>query len=111
MATTIDPDTTFHLWRRYNTAPYRRFAMTVTRADTEAGYMVLDHDPAIADPGFLARFEAHMEQPLTAVRTGYVERGVAVTDMTDDVPPGTALHYQNTIRAVSAWAALMPKGR
>jgi|10_taG_2_1085330.scaffolds.fasta_scaffold26434_2 hypothetical protein len=108
---TIDPDTTFHLWRRYNTAPYRRFALTVTRANTEAGYRMLDHDPIVADPGFLARFEAHMEKPFKSVRTGYVEGGVAVTDMIDDVPPGTDLHYQNAIRAVSAWAALMPKGR
>ena len=55
--------TEYHLWRRYPTKPFRRFACTLKPADTDAGYEVVDHDPGVADVGFLHVVADHMRRP------------------------------------------------
>ena len=103
------PTTRFHLHRRFNMAPFRRFAFTVEYDNTaSSGYKIVDHDPIVADAAYLAKFDTHMGKPQHAVASGGIYRGVAYTDL-EDLPPGSINHYTTAVRNFGA--AVMPHGR
>lgn len=59
------PDTVFHLWRRFDTKPWYRFACTIEQAhDRPAGFTVKASDPIVADTAFIARLDAHFRGPV-----------------------------------------------
>lgn len=91
-------ETRFHLWRRYNAPPYRRFALTVERSKAPEGYTVIDHDPRVADAAFLSKFGGFMRSPMDDCFTGYIAKGVAVTEAIPVAQPGTIEHYGNAVR-------------
>ena len=96
-------ETRFHLHRRFNDKPYCRYAMTVERAATEAGYKIVDHDPKVADAPYLSKFAGHMRSPMENVRDGgYVTSGrdTECQGMLPVVSTGSLLHYENAIRCV-----------
>ena len=106
-------ETRFHLWRRFNVQPYRRFAMTVERAATDEGYEIVDHDPKVADSPYLAKFSGHMRAPMENVRDGgYASAGREgeYQEMIPLVQAGSLLHYENAIRCVPD-TAVMASGR
>jgi len=103
-----DDNREWNLWRRFNTAPYRRWAMTVEPADTESGYRIVDFDPSIADSSYLAQFDSHMAKPAQLISGGLMD-GVWMTTM-EMVQPGQEGHFQTVIRSVPG-TANMPEGR
>lgn len=101
--------TTFHVHRRYNMKPLRRYAFTVEFDVTaDAGYKIVEHDPIVADVSYLAKFDSHMAQPARDCRSGAVYKGVEAT-FVSDYAPGSLGHFTNAVRSFGA--ALMPTGR
>ena len=104
-----DPETTFHLHRRYNMRPFRRFAITVTfDPKNPLGYRVIDHDSTVADVPFMTAFVAHMKKP-QKVWSGDIEHGIAYTTH-EPAQPGTKDFYKTAIRNVPQ-TAVMPYAR
>ena len=100
----------FHVHRRYNARPFRRFAFTVDfDAASEDGYKIVDFDPNVADAYFLGQFANHMAQPQRDVVSGGHENGVWYTT-TEDYESGTLEHYTTAVRNMPG-AAIMAKGR
>jgi len=100
--------TRFYLWRRYNTAPFRRYAMTVERSLNDDGYKITDHDPKIADAPFLANFATQLATPQKDVHSGNVVGDLAYTRIADE-PVGTLRHYHAAINRLYG-VAKMNKG-
>lgn len=87
--------TEYHLWRRYPTKPFRRFACTIKPASTPGGYEVTDYDPAVADAGFLHTMADHLRQP----RQDTV-RGESGDLQIRHCRAGTTDHFNAAIRTV-----------
>ena len=104
----VGVSTRFYLWRRFNTPPFRRYALTVERSMTPDGYKIVDHDPKIADASFLANFALQLSTPQKDVRSGNVVGGQAYTRITDE-PVGTLRHYHAAINRLKG-VAKMNKG-
>ncbi len=85
----------FHLWRRYPTAPYRRWACTVEPADTDAGFKIVDSDRVVADAGFLHTLSDHMGRPRPCAERTEDEAMVYVM-----VEPGSDSYFAEAIRSV-----------
>tara|TARA_R110002020_G_scaffold194133_13_gene394762 strand:+ start:75 stop:428 length:354 start_codon:yes stop_codon:yes gene_type:complete len=105
-------ETRTHIWRRYNTAPFARFAISVERSKAAEGYTIVDHDERVADAAFLAKFAGFMRAPLEYCRTGYVDTAakVAVTEIVPIEQPGTLLHFESAVRRFPD-CAIKPHGR
>jgi hypothetical protein len=91
--------TTFHLWRKYQAAPYYRWACEVA-PDAEApdGYRVLRSDPIVADSAFFHRLAA----ALTAeheVLTMKADAG-KVVHSAERVRPGSEDYFDHAVRKV-----------
>ncbi len=98
----------FHLWRKYETAPYRRWACTVQQADTPDGFRVTDLDPSVAD----VRFLHSMQATLTArhpVR-GSFQEGATVLETLDYAGSEHEAHFGTAIRLIPD-AVIRGKGR
>jgi len=108
----IDNGTTtlFHIYRMYNMRPLRRFAFSVEYDSTAtSGYKVIDFDPIVATPGYLAKFDQHMAAPQRGVTNGSVlSNGLAETTF-EDAASGTLSHYTTAVRNFPA--TRMPHGR
>ena len=101
--------TRFHLHRRFDFAPYRRYAFTVEFSEeADEGYVIVDHDPIVANPPYLAKFAEFMQTPMMGVRNGGIYPGVAFTDISDEAP-GSIAHFTSAVRRFGA--AVMPHGR
>lgn len=98
----------FHLWRRYATAPYRRFACTVEKADTEDGFRITDYDENVADVHFLHSV-THTLRSHHTVRTGE-EDGTKIVENIEYVGPEHPEHFESAIRMVPG-AVLRGVGR
>jgi hypothetical protein len=97
-----DYTTRFHLHRRFDFAPYRRYAFTVEFSEeADAGYVIVDHDPIVANPSYLAKFAEFMQTPMIGVRS-------ALTGISDEAP-GSIAHFTTAVRKFGA--AVMPHGR
>ena len=97
-----DFTTRFFVHRRYNMAPYRRYAFTVDYDESaSAGYRIVYHDPIVADASYLAQFDAHMATPLLHVASGEAYRDIQFTSFSD-LAPGSAVHYRNAVRTFGA---------
>lgn len=104
-----DPDTTFHIHRRFNARPYRRFAVTaVFDPKSPAGYRVVDHDPVVADVTFMTTFDTHMKTP-QKVWSGNTESGMSYSAHVL-ANPGTKALFLTAIRNVPK-TAVMPHAR
>ena len=104
-----DPDLTFHLHRRFNMRPFRRFAITVTYDPKRpAGYRITDHDPKVADATFMAVFDSHMKTP-QKVWGGAIEDGFAYSTH-ELAEPGTESLFTTAVRNVPK-TAVMPYAR
>lgn len=100
---------TYHLWRYYDTAPFRRWACTITEDSSKPdGYQVDDFDPAIADGTFLRRLHTHMLASVSVHRS--VEEDGVILDLLEDKGPGEPGHFAAAIRTFSH-GCIMPKGR
>ena len=91
-------DRAFHLWRKYPTEPYRRWACTVRQEDTEDGFRVIDYDDHVADIHFLHT----MQDTLRAhhpVRDSVEHDGVLV-ETRDYAGPDHPEHFETAIRLV-----------
>ena len=91
-------DRAFHLWRKYPTAPFRRWACTVQKTDTEDGFRVADYDPNVADIHFLHR----MQGTLAAhhpIRGGREVDGV-IDETISYEGPDHPDHFETAIRLV-----------
>ena len=104
-----DPMTRFHLWRRYNSVPYERFAITVEWDETPDGYRITNHDPIVADSLFLSAFATHMATPYRDGMSGYVDDNGTAWTTTEDEAPGTLDHYLDAVRSVPG-TSVMSRG-
>lgn len=94
----------YHLWRRYPTKPFRRWACTLKRADNAAGYEVVAHDPAVADAGFMHVVADGLHRP----SHGMVRDGDSMSF--ELLRPGDPAHFDTAIRALPH-VALSAEGR
>lgn len=98
-----------HLWRQYLEEPYDRYALTaVFDAQADEGYHVVDHDPQVADAGFLHALAEHMALPAPAQDSDY-EDG-AILERLDWLRPGGERHFEEAIRTFPR-ARISGKGR
>lgn len=98
----------YHLWRKYPTKPFTRFACSLEQAPTEEGYRVVDFDPRVADAAFMHR----MAEALRAEHVGQSseEYQGMIGERLSWVQHGDEGHFGIAVRAVPN-AVLRGEGR
>lgn len=98
----------YHLWRKYDAAPFVRWACCVEQADTPDGYVVTEHDPQVADVRFLHGLMDTLtsDQPVY----GSIEEDGMVIETIEYQPPGSPGHFGSAVRRVPG-ALIRPMGR
>ena len=93
----------WHIWQRFPTKPFRRFACTIIE-DTHAGsgFDVVDLDPQVADSSFLTKLHDHMQLP-TTVMSDFED--AAADDNVDATLIGVAQpkdpkHFEHAVRTI-----------
>ena len=104
-------ETQYHLWRRFNSPPYRRFALTVERSRAPEGYTITDYDPKVADSAYLSKFAGFMRSPmLDCYGGGTTAAGIKYTELSPVEQPGSEAHYEAAVRRFPD-SARLPTGR
>lgn len=89
----------YHLWRKYPTAPYYRWACEVAQdAEAPEGYRVLRHDPIVADTAFFHRLSDAMAGTHEAMVMK--QDKAIVAHVLERVGPSDANHFEHAIRKV-----------
>jgi hypothetical protein len=92
-------DRTYHLWRDYEAAPFRRWACDVVPdTATEDGYKITDYDPNVADGVFLHRLREHMAKPTTVHLD--IDDAEGIADGVTTAHPKEPKHFAEAIRIV-----------
>lgn len=90
----------FHLWRGYPDRPYYRYAASIVPDSTRPdGYRVTDHDPAVADVGFLQRLSDTLTQGVMVQGSIPGENGAVILTQRW-VHPGEDGHFETAVRMV-----------
>jgi hypothetical protein len=83
-----------NLWRSYPTAPFERWACSIEMGG-EDGVKIVESDPGVCDPLFLAELHNHYVHPV-ADRVASSSGGLAM----DWVYPGTPEHFHAAARTL-----------
>lgn len=92
--------TKYHLWRKFSTKPYHRYACTVVQADTEDGFEIVEFDRKVADPYFLHEMANRMRHGVHTLRGGYDEEDKVRYDELAWLSPHDPGHFETAIRQI-----------
>lgn len=85
----------YYLWRKYPTRPFSRFACEIESTKLGDGFRIVEHDPKVADVGFLHMVADNLRRP----QRESVPDGDGGYDSVL-LHPGDPNHFEAAIRAI-----------